>query len=45
MKKFLCLGVLAGALVALVGCEEKKTTAGAVKPTNTPTATAGDKPK
>jgi hypothetical protein len=43
MKKFLTLGVLVAALAATVGCEEKKSTGGTVKPTNTPAATTTTK--
>lgn len=39
MKKFLSLAVVAAALAAAVGCDEKKTTGGAVRPVTTVTAT------
>ena len=39
MKKFLSLAVVVAALAAAVGCDDKKTTAGSVKPTNTGTGT------
>ena len=35
MKKFLSLGILVAALAATVGCDDKKTTAGPVKPAST----------
>ena len=38
MKKFLALGVLCAALVALVGCNDSKTTGGPVTKVNTNTA-------
>jgi hypothetical protein len=42
MKKLLCLAVVAAALGASVGCDDKKTTGGTPKPvgTNTNTKTA-----
>jgi len=43
MKKFLTLGVLVAALAATVGCEEKKSTGGAVVKTNTAGATTTTK--
>jgi hypothetical protein len=40
MKKFLTLGVLFAALAATVGCDDKKTTAGPVKPATSGSSTA-----
>ena len=40
MKKLLCLAVVAAAMGASVGCDDKKTTGGPVKPAGTNTAGA-----